>query len=343
MAFRRQLNDQLSRWQPWSIERMLGSVGSLAGIAALIFTFLNLDHLREDIQTRIFVGELSALCAGLIAYLYVTSRKKLHRYAQAVFYLHYVVHSVRDEIASMEAGQAVDLQELIQDIVDATSNCFSLLSGKRCRCCVQEITANQDVVTLVRDRITSTQSPDTGNHNISANTDFSNLWYGRNGCPRFFLSRNLVALWRSGRYRNSSFEAYGEPTTMSFAGLTFVTRWTLPYKATIVWPIRYIPEGCKWPVLNDGGLAAVPQEKRPFVWGFLSVDCKSKNTFDSLHAPELGAAIADAIFALLHAARMNPQRLPNIGGPSGSLGAYMALPPPHSTLPSHGTNPHRSG
>lgn len=327
MAFRRQLSDQLPRWQPWTIERVLAIGGSIAGILALLISYFNLDHANEDVQTKIFVGELSFLSIGLIGYLYVTNYKKLHRYAQSVFYVHYIVHSVRDEIASMEAGQRVDLEELIQDIVDATSNCFSLLTAKRCRCCVQEIKPNQDVVTLVRDRITSTQSPNTGNHNISENTDFSNLWYGRNGCPRFFLSRNLVALWRAGKYRNSSFEAYGEPTTMSVLGLTFVTKWTLPYKATIVWPIRYIPDGCKWPVLNERDLAAIPQDKRPFVWGFLSIDCKSKNTFDNLHAPELGAAIADAIFAVLHAARMNAQRLPNVGDGRGSIVA-PALPPP---------------
>jgi hypothetical protein len=303
MLFKKRIHDQLPVFQPWTVERLLAIVGSLAGIIALIITFLKLDRLNDDVQTFILLVEISLLCVGLLIYLYVTSRKKLHRYAQATFFVHYVNHIIRDQIASLEAGKKSDLKELLQDIVDAVANCYSILTARRCRCCIQEITPQRNVVTIVRDSITSTQSANTDSkpHNIEANTDFESIWYGRDGCPRYFISRNLVKLWRTNQYRNSSFQVYGQPKTMSFLGMTFVTRWTLPYKATIVWPIRYVPEEARWPTLN---LDSLPSDKRPFVWGFLCVDSGARNSFESIYGPELGAAFADVIFSLLHAARI---------------------------------------
>jgi hypothetical protein len=100
------------------------------------------------------------------------------------------------------------------------------------------------VAVVVRDNITKTQSPISNQkQSIEDNTDFKNIWYGACGCTRFFYSRDLVKLWRTNQYRNSSFEDRGQPDTRNCLGLTWVSRWTLPHKATIVWPIRYLPEG----------------------------------------------------------------------------------------------------
>jgi hypothetical protein len=308
MAFRRKFRDQLPKWQPWTFERVLILLGSIAGLAALAITFFRWDVLTSDTATKVLVSELSVLCLGLIAWVILTSIRKPHRYAQSVFYVHYINHIVRDQIAALESGQAIDPQELLREIVDATAQCFSILTSKRCRCCIQEVRANKEVVTIVRDSVTTTQSPNQLPHRLEDNTDFSDIWYGRNGCPRFFYSKNLVKLWRAGKYRNTSFDNYGYQDTFSLFGITVVTRWTLPYKSTIVWPIRFVPEGTAWPVLNDANLQSLPVEKRPFLWGFLCVDCESRNRFDAIHAPELGAAIADATFSALHATRLNQNR-----------------------------------
>lgn len=307
MGFKRQLDDQMPRWQPWTVERLVALIGGIGGLVALFITFFQLDHLKDDTKTYIFFVEMSLLCAGLLLYIYFTSRRKLHRYAQSTYFVHYVNHVIRDQIATMEAEKSSEIPlDLLENIVDAVANCFSILTGKRCRCCIQEIHPNSDVVTVVRDSITSTQSANTDSspHSIEANTDYSNIWYGRNGCPRFFVSTDLKKLWSAGKYKNSSFNVYGQPETLNFLGFTFIKKWTLPYKATIVWPIRYMPQAAKWPVLDQKQLEALPIEKRPFVWGFLCIDCQSRKTFDLVHAPELGAAFADAIFTLLHAARM---------------------------------------
>jgi hypothetical protein len=307
MGFKRQFDNQMPKWQSWTFERYIALIGGIGSIVALVLTFVKLELLSNDVRIYIFFIEISVFCAGLLLYVYVTSRRKLHRYAQSTYFVHYINHIIRDQIAAIEAGKSAKIPEvLLKDIVDAVANCFSILVGKRCRCCIQEIKSNSDVVTVVRDSITSTQSANTDSkpHNIEDNTDYSNIWYGRNGCPRYFISTDLEKLWSAGKYRNSSFQVYGEPETISFLGFTFVKKWTLPYKATIVWPIRYMPEAAKWPVQDLGSL---PSEKRPFVWGFLCIDCRSRNTFDFIYSPELGAAFADAIFTLLHAARMKSE------------------------------------
>jgi hypothetical protein len=309
MANKRLFDDQMPKWQPWTAERVVALVGGIAGIVALAVTFFKLDHLSNDVQAYIFFVELSVFCAGLLLYIYITSRKKLHRYAQATYFVHYVNHIIRDQIALMEAGKPGDIPAILQDIVNAVANCFSILTGKRCRCCIQEIRPNSDVVTVVRDSITATQSAntDSGAHNIEANTDYSNIWYGKNGCPRFFISNNLRRLWSTGQYQNSSFNVYGKPEVLNLLGFWVVKKWPLPYVATIVWPIRFMPEAAKWPGLDMKGLADLPPEKRPFVWGFLCIDSKSRGTFDLVHGPELGAAFADAVFTLLHTARITTE------------------------------------
>jgi hypothetical protein len=290
--------------------------------------------LKEDTKAYIFVLEITALCLGLIIYVFVTSKKKLHRYAQAVYYLHYTNHLIRDEIAGMDTGKSATTDAVLQDIVDALANCFSIITGRRCRCCIQEILPQGNVSTVVRDTITSKQSANTDSHNIEDSTAFSNIWYGKNGCPRFFISRNLVKLWSSGQYRNSSFRTYGEPETMNFLGISFVRKWTLPYRATIVWPIRYVPEGSRWPVLKPLDL---PVEKRPFVWGFLCVDCGSRNTFDATYGPELGASFADAIFTYLQAVRRNVDPSSPIGDDNPDKVRIATVSGPQSLRPP-GTN-----
>src|SRR5688572_15363408 len=104
MARSEHLRDHLPRWQPWTIERVLALAGSVAGLAALAVTFFKLDHLADNQQALILITELSIVCVGLVTYLYVTNRKKLHRYAQAVFYIHYINHIIRDELASIHSG-----------------------------------------------------------------------------------------------------------------------------------------------------------------------------------------------------------------------------------------------
>jgi hypothetical protein len=90
MAGKRQLDDQMPKWQPWTVERAVAFIGGIGGLVALVVTFFKLDQLSDNVQTYIFFVELSLLCAGLLLYIFVTSRRKLHRYAQSTYFVHYI-------------------------------------------------------------------------------------------------------------------------------------------------------------------------------------------------------------------------------------------------------------
>jgi hypothetical protein len=342
MAFGKSYGEQLPRLNAWTLERLILLIGSVAGIVALFFGLVKVSELDENIRIKIFVYELAALAFCLFSYILVTNFKKLHRYAQAVFYVHYINHVVRDGLASIEAGRPINLRELTEDICDATANCFSVLSGKRCRCTVWTVNPDEDLVFAFKhDRMTKRTRPELERpYPILENTDFKNLWYGGNGCARFFVARDVVELWKKNQYRSSGFDAFGEPRMVAGYGFSVVATWTLPFKSSLVVPIRYVPEECPWPAFDEERYSKMPV--RPFVWGFLSIDSKSRRSFDLLHGPELAGAIADVLFILLQTSnRLGGADLPNVdphGGKSDRLTQYA----PHIPL-RNGTKTNPSG
>jgi len=74
----------------------------------------------------------------------------------------------------------------------------------------------------------------------------------------------------------------------------------LQYKSTIVLPIRYFSE-FKPPkqVLPPERLPPKSSYPEWKFWGFLCIDCNSRNIFDPEFAPELGGAFADILYIFL--------------------------------------------
>jgi hypothetical protein len=297
---------QLPRWSPWTLERGINLAAGVAGIlpAAAPFLLSNPPWSSGawDIKT-VLVWQLLALVLLGALYIGLHAYKKLHRYAESVYFTHYVNHRVRDYVAAVNRGRSADFPRTLEDIADAASVCFSLLVGKRCRCSIKEVDAKQRIETVARDSYSASGSSTGPDHTLKENTDFENLWYGKNGCARYFLGADLKSLWRAHNYRNSSFKALGEPHNIMVKGLTLHTFWPLPYNSTIVWPIRFIPDGVEWPP-HDGNVS-----KDVELWGFLCIDCKSRNAFAGQHAPEVGAAIADALAILFESGSLRADEI----------------------------------
>ncbi len=240
----------------------------------------------------------------LSAYIVFKEIKNVDRYAQTIFYAHLVNHILRDYLAELQRGHRPDPKNILVEVLDSIATCFSIVVGKRCRCSVKQLSADFQLSTVCRDTMSRTQHGDSSDiqHSLVENTDFDSIWYAKNGCFRRFQCNDLKKLWRENKYRNSSFKTYGEPESISTLGVTFVRNWNLPYKSTIVWPIRFVPDYKIWPPTSasEGQSARadnapkVPQE----LWGFLCVDCNSRGVFDSTYCPELGAAFADALYTL---------------------------------------------
>ncbi len=250
---------------------------------------------------------LISLITLLLVYIFLKEKRKLNRYAQSVYYIHYVNHILRDYLAELHINvqDEIDvgfdkIDNILQDVVSAIATCYSILTGKKCRCTIKELKDDLYIITIIRDNISKISArinddqQDTIKHSLNENTDFYNLWYAINGCSRYYLSNNLVREWKNRRYKNSSFKVYDEPEVLSIFGYQ-VAKWTLPYKSTLVLPIRYVSQ-FNPPHNKEEKERSKRKHNNWNVWGFLCIDSNSRNVFDAEFAPELGAAFADLLY-----------------------------------------------
>lgn len=111
---------------------------------------------------------------------------------------------------------------------------------------------------------------------------------------QFFASNNLPSLWRRNKYKNESLITYGDPLCIQIAARVIaVLQWPLPYRSTMVFPIRFRDDAAQLETF----------------YGFVCVDAPSKNAFHFRTAAHLGAVVADSICTLLEATSVHlPER-----------------------------------
>lgn len=277
---------------------------AITGCASLAGLFVSISTPGKTTSDVLFSVFLILLTLSCLAYTVIQAHKRLHRYAEATYFYHYVNHSARDYLSQLISREDRDrnLSDFLAETLTAISTCFSIVTGKQCRCCIKELKRDQEIITARRDNLSEAQAEsqrilrDTNiKHTLDENTDFYNLWYAEEGCYRIYISNNLPNDYRFGRYKNSSFEILGKPEISSFLWRTYIRKWTLPYRSALVFPIRYISE-FKPPSHERSGPTENPHWK---YWGFLCVDCNSKNVFDYRYAVELGGAFADLLYSFL--------------------------------------------
>ncbi len=293
--FAKTYEEQLPKKKSSSLSEFFSYITGSVSIIGLVTAP---QFLPEKDVPLVFTIFLVILISLLMFYTFYRERRKLHRYAESILYIHYINHLVRDYFAEAQEGKFENLDGTLQDILDAIANCFSLLTGKRCRVSLKELKGDLTIVDAGRDTMTKSRSPRNSDleedvvHKLADNTDFNNLWYAINGCTRYYLNNNLMASWKNHEYRSSSFQVVGEPVLRFKSIRSVVCNWRLNYKSTLVLPIRYC-ESFKPPKEKD--------KKCPGTWkfwGFLCVDCYSRGVFDTRYSPELGGAAADLLYSL---------------------------------------------
>lgn len=143
------------------------------------------------------------------------------------------------------------------------------------------------------------QTDDITKHWLIANTDFKQLMSAQlPQTKRFFIDKNLQ---KNPHYKSTSFDLYGEPTKWNGSQWSV---WTLPYRSTMVWPIRKIT---KPEERRDGQLFEAQD-----LLGFLCVDSYAREVFDDKRYDfDFGALVADNLYMLFGAYRAKiEQRLP---------------------------------
>lgn len=295
----------------WELATRLGTIASIFGFGVAIFYF---QQRPSEMLLSIF---LIGCTASMIGYVLFQEKRKLNRYSQATIFAHYINHITRDLLEKQKETRSAEfnIAAISSFLLNPISTCFSIITARNCRVCLKIINSeegNPVVETLARDDV----SRDIGRlresrsikHLLEKNTDFRNLWYWEKGCSRYFLCNNLQNLFRDNLYDNTSFELVGYPKVSElFFGIKRVSEWRLPYKSTLVVPVRYIPDD-----------AMHTESNKQVIWGFLCIDCNRSNAFDPVFAPELAAAFADTLYTLFSQLELMKSLTPHTSSPSGS-------------------------
>lgn len=237
---------------------------------------------------------------------YRYSRKT--RYAEALVFIHSIVHRLRDTFNILNKFDSSNPEirkqsnniifKEAEKIVTSFATAFSLITSVRCRACIKLIRLDETqkdyaslskdekerilyVETWTRDVDSNLFSPagEEPKHWIYSNTDFKQLFDAQNPATnKYFLENNLP---KKHNYQNTSFKLYGEPNE----------KWTLPYKSTIVWPIRRITSKYE----RDEEQFTDKQD----VLGYLCIDSDARNVFNDRYDIHVGAIVADSLFVFL--------------------------------------------
>ena len=289
--------DQLPKKNRFTTQAVFNS---LAGLASIVSFFLAIAAaLGKSVEVIFTIIYLVIFNILLVVYVIYAEMQKTRRYAQCVFFTHYVNHVIRDFLARKDRSEKMS-EAFLKEILDAVSSCFSIITGSVCRTSLKELNLDQTISTVARDSITKCSAKKDRNikHKLEDNTDFYNLWYAKDGCSRYFLSNDLIGMWKKDQYKNSSFNLYGKEPKLTSRWSRL--NWPLPYKSALVLPIRYISEFIPPSLPSDSSNPLSTKEDNTgwLYWGFLCIDSNKKNVFDSRYIPELGGTFADVLHIL---------------------------------------------
>lgn len=290
----------------------------LAVVIGLIAGCIEISNaVTASVTVREWVLSLALSAIALIAIVTLGfrefSRSKAGRLAKSLPYLTKTSEQLRDlrgylnvhrENAFNDKTRADEILErarmMISELLSMQADAYSTMTGTNCRSCVKMIeVVNQDagstftredlyVFTLARDGRSeqlNRQHDEKRNKEkqdkLSENSDFLQLWDESAPDPGYFHSNDLM---QDKNYESSSLKYW---TTLGRQGLKHNTEnWRLPYRSTIVWPIRQ--DVRKHLGINDFR-----------VLGFLAVDSQATNAFErDLHV-DLGTVLANALFPIL--------------------------------------------
>lgn len=295
---RRGYSDALPKPYRRSFDTWIGLISCALSAFGLIISCIGFWQ-KTDLALPILATGLVFFALASLAYSYRNLRRSRYHYANAVYYTHYVSHVIRDHTATLYSGdETPTLDEILKDVVTAIADCFSLLTETRCRCCIKSFWEDDAkklvLTTIARDRVSAISLPKQteATHEIETNTDFDNLWYCKNYCYRTYIENNLPRAYGKNEYKNSSISK--EPLLLNCRLFFWCFNWPLPYKSTLVVPIRYVA------VFDPPSADEPPQFVPHWLYrGFLCVDSNRKNVFVDPLLLELASDFADSLYTFL--------------------------------------------
>lgn len=267
-------------------------VSFAAGALALWMAFSRWIY-EADGELRYAVIFLSVVVFALLAlsvYLGFRYARKA-RYAEA---LENACAGARTLSEQLSEGRK-DLNDSLAELVEEVAESFTLITGTRVSACIKVCRGpeeNPTVETLCRDRKSHRRygDPRAGEsrggkvvHHVRSNTDFEYLLRHVNTPEgNYYLCNDLPT---EPYYQNTSLSVIDrEPDRTKMPVVSYFFRqyrWPLPYKSTLVVPIKGVSNG------------------KMVIEGFLCVDSASRGVFDRRHDAVALQAAAEVAYPLL--------------------------------------------
>lgn len=274
-------------------------IGKLSGLLALISFFSVPYFIPKDKLSFVYAGYLCVVNISLVVYLLYLHRHKKHRYADIVEQFHFVNHSIRDWLHSLQGrvssktlrsddlGADFDAQTI--KLLDHIANAFSHICGKRCAVCIKEFLPERKLNVAYRDSGSRVKRGlhNTPPHAIEEDTPCYTL-YAPKQPTNYYLCNDVIARWDDDEYDSPTFRRFTEkPKLLRIGRFYFPIYWPLHYRSCLVVPIRYAT--CDMPP------SAGSAHKWDY-WGFLCIDCPSRNVFVQSVNWLVAATFADVMF-----------------------------------------------
>jgi hypothetical protein len=197
-----------------------------------------------------------------------------------------------DALRRAQTGGALSMKDVektfsdsMQGICDETANLFSLLSGTNCRAAVKvpafdttgtgeawAVTVARDTNSAQANRQMDASREKGRTDRIGLNEDFSLLFDEGRPDQGYYCCNNMPAKFASGDLKSTSVEVFRK-AARDAGKKDKVHHYPLPYRSTMVWPVRFIGEVTRF-------------------HAFLAVDSESRRVFYETWDSKLGGSIA---------------------------------------------------
>lgn len=273
-------HDQLPKKSPVNFAAY---IGVLSGIVTIVTA--GLGNIAQPYAQAIYGWCLIFIVLSLIVFIYIRERGAQYYLSEYIFYSHYMNHIVRDFVADDAVAAP---KELLIKILSAVAESFSVSSGRKCHASIKIYNKkNNEIKYYAYDNSYQIKNGEKDSYPAS---DFQSIVSILNvDNPRYYLSNNIVRDFYQRKYMHPLLKDFKPEYQHHFSGLenTFCVpkNWPLPFRSTLVVPIRFVPETNS---LDDY-----------IYYGFLCVDSVSRNLFDKRYHPEMAAAAADLIYIVM--------------------------------------------
>jgi hypothetical protein len=228
------------------------------------------------------------------------------RYADAIRTFHPIAHIFRDAMYNIEDMSESDFALTLQKVLSAFVSGMEIATGTKVRVCIKllkvegGIGALEEVDKVRQNELIYAESYVNDPHSSWPEKDYSQYPYDKDrlscntafgsilkGETDYYFENNIPRAYKNHEYENSSFHTYGQ-------GKLGKPGWVLPYRSTILWPIRKLLDK------NQGRAHRQTFVEKHDVLGFLCIDSASRNVWSSRYDGQIGASLADFLYAFMN-------------------------------------------